>query len=45
MLRNNRNTASDIMFSDMIKNPSKIPFMFTYDGKEYIGFGEDFTEK
>ena len=45
MLRNYRNTASDIMFSDMIKNPSKIPFMFTYDGKEYNGFGEDFTEK
>ena len=45
MLRNYRNTASDIKFSEMIKNPSKIPFMFTYDGKEYIGFGEDFTEK
>ena len=43
MIRNYRNTASDILFSDMIKEPSKIPFMFTYDGKEYNGFGKDFT--
>lgn len=43
MTRNYKNSASDTMFSDMLKEPSKIPFMFTYDGKEYNGFGKDFT--
>ncbi|MBR5308739.1 MAG: alpha-galactosidase [Clostridia bacterium] len=43
MIRNYRNPASDMAYLEMLQCPQRIPFTFTYDGKEYIGFGEDFT--
>jgi len=43
MIRNYKNTTSDTAFVNMLSDPSTIPFMFTYDGREYVGFGKDFA--
>ncbi len=43
MIKNYINPSSDKQFKEFIENPNTIPFSFLYNGKKYIGFGEEFA--
>ncbi len=43
MLKNYSNKQADNFYKLILIDYTKIPFAFTYNNKEYLGFGEDFT--
>ncbi len=42
MLKNYSNNQADSFYKTLLTDYTKIPFAFTYDCKEYIGFNQDF---